>query len=114
MRSSTPKSERSCAPPIPGLKERAKTLVELLDGAGFLFAERPLKMDEKAAEILAKGGSAHLAALLPRLKARGRLDGRRDRSDRAGLRGGNRRQARHGRPAPARGAHRPLDFAGHI
>ena len=28
---------------IPGLKERAKTLVELLDGAGFLFATRPLK-----------------------------------------------------------------------
>ncbi len=54
---------------IPGLKERAKTLVELLDGAGFLFAERPLKMDEKAAEILVKGGRAHLAAMAPRLEA---------------------------------------------
>ena len=52
---------------IPGLKERAKTLVELIDGAGFLFAARPLPMDEKAADILAKGGGAHLAALLPKL-----------------------------------------------
>ena len=49
------------------MKERAKTLVELLDGAGFLFARRPLAMDEKAAEILAKGGRAHLAALRPSL-----------------------------------------------
>jgi glutamyl-tRNA synthetase len=52
---------------IPGLKERAKTLVELLEGAGFLFVTRPLPMDEKAADILAKGGRAHLAAMLPRL-----------------------------------------------
>jgi glutamyl-tRNA synthetase len=54
---------------IPGLKERAKTLVELLDGAKFLFATRPLPMDEKAADILAKGGRAHLVALLPRMSA---------------------------------------------
>ncbi len=56
---------------IPGLKERAKTLVELIDGARFLFAARPLPMDEKAADILAKGGRAHLAALLPKLSAVG-------------------------------------------
>jgi glutamyl-tRNA synthetase len=54
---------------IPGLKERAKTLVELLDGASFLFATRPLPMDAKAFEILEKGGKAHLAALAPRLAA---------------------------------------------
>ena len=54
---------------IPGLKERAKTLVELLDGAQFLFAARPLAVDAKAAEILANGGRAHLAALLPGLEA---------------------------------------------
>jgi glutamyl-tRNA synthetase len=54
---------------MPGLKERAKTLVELLDGAGFLFAERPLSLDDRAREIIATGGRAHLAALLPRLKA---------------------------------------------
>ncbi|MEP9388090.1 glutamate--tRNA ligase [Mesorhizobium sp. KR9-304] len=37
---------------MPGLKERAKTLVELADGAGFLFAERPLTIDEKAKVLL--------------------------------------------------------------
>jgi glutamyl-tRNA synthetase len=52
---------------LPGLKERAKTLVELVDGAGYLFAERPLRLDERAQEILAQGGRAHIAALLPRL-----------------------------------------------
>ena len=54
---------------IPGLKERAKTLVELLDGARFLFDARPLAIDEKAGAILVGGGRAHLAALLPRLTA---------------------------------------------
>ncbi|MET0599572.1 MAG: glutamate--tRNA ligase [Mesorhizobium sp.] len=38
---------------MPGLKERAKTLIELVDGAEFLFAERPLSLDEKAAAQLA-------------------------------------------------------------
>lgn len=52
---------------MPGLKERAKTLVELAEGARFLFARRPLEMDAKAAEILANGGRAHLAAVLPQL-----------------------------------------------
>ncbi len=56
---------------MPGLKDRAKTLVELLDGAGFLFAARPLPMDEKAAAILESGGRDHLKALLPRFE---RLD----------------------------------------
>ncbi|RUX74475.1 glutamate--tRNA ligase, partial [Mesorhizobium sp. M7A.F.Ca.US.005.03.1.1] len=35
-----------------GLKERAKTLVELVDGAAFLFATRPLPIDDKAALLL--------------------------------------------------------------
>ncbi|WP_237476355.1 glutamate--tRNA ligase [Lichenibacterium dinghuense] len=52
---------------MPGLKERAKTLVELLDGAMFLFAERPLAMDAKATDILAKGAGV-LRGLLPRLE----------------------------------------------
>ena len=52
-----------------GLKERAKTLIELADGASFLFAARPLAMDEKAAQILAKGGKALLSALIDRLAA---------------------------------------------
>jgi glutamyl-tRNA synthetase len=52
---------------MPGLKERAKTLVELLDGARFLFAARPLPMDAKAQEILGKGRE-HLPQLIARLE----------------------------------------------
>jgi glutamyl-tRNA synthetase len=54
---------------MPGLKERAKTLVELLEGAMFLFAERPLKLDDKAAGLLDAAGRSHVAQLLPRLTA---------------------------------------------
>jgi glutamyl-tRNA synthetase len=54
---------------MPGLKERAKTLIELLDGAAFLFAQRPLAVDAKATAILDAGGRAHIAALLPRFAA---------------------------------------------
>jgi glutamyl-tRNA synthetase len=52
---------------MPGLKERAKTLVELLDGAQFIFAERPLQIDEKAGTLLAEEGSKIIAALIPEL-----------------------------------------------
>lgn len=37
---------------MPGLKERAKTLVELADSAGYLFATRPLPLDDKAAQLV--------------------------------------------------------------
>jgi glutamyl-tRNA synthetase len=54
---------------MPGLKERAKTLVELQTGAQFLFAERPLVLDEKAAKILKDGGIDALKEILPVLKS---------------------------------------------
>lgn len=50
---------------LPGLKERAKTLVELKNGAQFLFAERPLQMDDKAQQIIKDGGAAVLAGVIP-------------------------------------------------
>jgi len=53
---------------MPGLKERAKTLVELMKGAQFLFAERPLPMDEKAAQIIREGGAEVLKAVVPVLE----------------------------------------------
>ena len=53
---------------MPGLKERAKTLVELVDGASFLFALRPLAIDEKAAALLLDGRK-HIETLLPRFEA---------------------------------------------
>ena len=65
----TPEKEAQWIAAMPGLKERAKTLVELIDGSRFLFAARPLAMDEKARDILAKDGKAILARLLARLEA---------------------------------------------
>ncbi len=56
---------------MPGLKERAKTLVELLKGAQFLFAVRPLAMDEKARQIIADGGASVLERLIPVLISAG-------------------------------------------
>jgi len=37
---------------MPGLKERAKTLVELVDSSNFIFADRPLMLEPKAAALL--------------------------------------------------------------
>jgi glutamyl-tRNA synthetase len=54
---------------LPGLKERAKTLVELVEGAAFLFADRPLALDDKAAKLIDAEARAVLAGLIPRLEA---------------------------------------------
>src|SRR5262245_42517926 len=56
---------------MPGLKERAKTLTELIDGAAWLVAERPLALDEKAAKLLDAEARARLTGLLVRLEAVG-------------------------------------------
>jgi glutamyl-tRNA synthetase len=53
---------------MPGLKERAKTLVELKTSAAYLFAKRPLHMDEKAKALLNEEGKTALAGLLPILE----------------------------------------------
>jgi glutamyl-tRNA synthetase len=37
---------------MPGLKERAKTLLDLIDSAAFIFAPRPLVMDARAAPLV--------------------------------------------------------------
>jgi glutamyl-tRNA synthetase len=54
---------------MPGLKERAKTLLELIDGADYLMNKRPLRMDEKADAILSDGGRERLGWILDALKA---------------------------------------------
>ncbi|MGO8739973.1 glutamate--tRNA ligase [Rhodoblastus sp.] len=61
--------KRQLAMAMAGLKERAKTLIELADGAQFLFVQRPLAYDEKARDLLNEGGRAHLARLAPKLAA---------------------------------------------
>jgi glutamyl-tRNA synthetase len=53
---------------MPGLKERAKTLVELLDSASYLYAKRPLALDDKAAQLVSNGGRERIAGLIPRLE----------------------------------------------
>lgn len=57
---------------MPGLKERAKTLIELVNGADFLFADRPLPLDEKAEKLLDAEGRQRLGEMLPKLEAAGR------------------------------------------
>jgi glutamyl-tRNA synthetase len=37
---------------MPDLKQRAKTLIELIDNANFIFADRPLSIEPKAAALL--------------------------------------------------------------
>jgi glutamyl-tRNA synthetase len=54
---------------MPVLKERAKTLVELIQGAEFLFTDGPRTLDEAAAKLLTPEGRATLAAVLPALEA---------------------------------------------
>lgn len=54
---------------LPSLKGRAKTLKELVDGARYLTAVRPLPLDDKAAKALDAGARALLGRLLPRLEA---------------------------------------------
>ena len=54
---------------LPTLKGRAKTLKELVDGAGYVMAARPLTMDGKAAKVLDGEARARLAELLDQLTA---------------------------------------------
>lgn len=54
---------------MPGLKERAKTLVELVHSAAYLVADRPLVLDAKADKILDDETRAHLGPLVAQLQA---------------------------------------------
>ena len=57
---------------MPGLKERAKTLVELVQGAEFLFTDGPRTLDAAADKLLSPEGRANLASALPALEAAAR------------------------------------------
>src|SRR6266700_4234852 len=54
---------------MPSLKERAKTLIELIAGAYFIFADRPIKLEDKAAALLTPDARAMIAGLLPVLES---------------------------------------------
>ena len=50
---------------MPSLKERAKTLIELIDGSYFIFADRPLQIEAKAQALL----TPETCQLIGRLRA---------------------------------------------
>ena len=54
---------------MPGLKERAKTLIELFEGTRFIWAERPLQIDDKAQALLTPDARKLLAQLVDRFDA---------------------------------------------
>jgi glutamyl-tRNA synthetase len=56
----TPKLRGQWLAAMPSLKERAKTLLDLIDGAKFLLAARPIPLDEKAEALLTPDARALL------------------------------------------------------
>jgi glutamyl-tRNA synthetase len=48
---------------MPSLKERAKTLIELIDSSYFIFADRPLEIESKAAAVLTPENRALIGKL---------------------------------------------------
>ncbi len=53
---------------LPALKERAKTLAELVGQALFLVASRPIRLDDKAQKLMDAEARAILKAIVPRLE----------------------------------------------
>lgn len=53
---------------LPGLKARARTLIELFDSTYYITASRPLSLDEKAAKILSTDARELLGKLTSRLQ----------------------------------------------
>jgi glutamyl-tRNA synthetase len=65
----TPAVREQVMAAMPELKERAKTLLELIDAASFVWAARPLALDDKAAALLTVEARALLAEIIPDLEA---------------------------------------------
>ena len=53
---------------LPELQPRAKTVLELIDLAQFIYAKRPLQMDEKAAKQLGEDNRVMIAELVSQLR----------------------------------------------
>lgn len=69
-----PRQIESFEAAIPVLVERAKTLIDLVAAGGFLFAERPITLDEKAQQVLTTEAGGILSRLAPQLEAIKRWD----------------------------------------
>jgi glutamyl-tRNA synthetase len=65
----TPELEAKLLAAMSGLKERAKTLVELVESARFLYAGRPLALDDRAAALLSAEARGLMGKLQTRLAA---------------------------------------------
>jgi len=65
----SPELEAKFLAAMPGLKERAKTLIELLDSAFYLYAQRPLQLDEKAKSLLDEAARQRLPKIAEKLAA---------------------------------------------
>src|SRR6185437_1000668 len=63
----TPALRAKLTAAMPGLKERAKTLVELFEASRFVWTGRPLEIDEKAKALLTAPAKDTIAAMLPEL-----------------------------------------------
>lgn len=64
-----PAERASLTAAMGGLKQRARTLIELAGNAAFLVQARPLPVDEKAAKLLDEAGRERLRAALPAIAA---------------------------------------------
>ncbi len=67
----SPELEAKFLAAMPGLKERAKTLIELLDSAFYLYAQRPLQLDDKAKGLLDEAARQRLPKIAGKLAAVG-------------------------------------------
>ena len=67
----SPELEARLLAAMPGLKERAKTLIELLDSAFYLYAQRPLQLDDKAKGLLDEAARQRLPQIAAKLAAVG-------------------------------------------
>jgi glutamyl-tRNA synthetase len=65
----TPALREKLLTAMPGLKERAKTLIELFEASRFLWASRPLDLNDQAKAMLTPDAQDVIAALLPELEA---------------------------------------------
>ena len=54
---------------MPALKDRSKTLINLIQGAQFIFEQRPIPMEEKASKLLDEDGLSVVKGILPHLEA---------------------------------------------
>jgi glutamyl-tRNA synthetase len=64
----TPELRTKLLAAMPGIKERAKNLVDLVEGASFMFADRPLPLDDKAAAVMTGEARSLLSELSASLR----------------------------------------------